>query len=90
MTKAGVPEEKPAPVGGAAGRGGFAALGISFLKCRFDDELTILWADSGFYSCTGFTEEELRSGYGSLKEYYRHCPLDYKHIEKEWLGAPMP
>jgi len=85
MIKAGGAEERPAPVNGAAGCEG---LGISFLKCRFDDELTILWADSGFYESTGLTEEELMSGYGSLKEYYRHCPLDYKHIEKEWLDAP--
>lgn len=55
----------------------------SICKLLMDEELTIIWANTCFYSSFGYTPEEYQKKFQNMKQYFNNYPEEFKKFSME-------
>lgn len=63
------------------------AMGINASKYVLDEELTILWANAVFYNSIGYTKEEYKNEFLTVKQYYKEYAEDFNIIKKQLVKS---
>lgn len=60
---------------------------VGITKFMLDADLSLLWADDGYYRQTGYSEQEYKEKFKNLRQHYAGYPGDFEFIDDSLAGA---
>ena len=63
------------------------SMGVGICRLLLSEELPVLWANTEFYSITGYTEEAYQARFSDLRHYYQAYPEDFYMLKNRLFQA---